>query len=62
MKKTEKTEKYRQEAEESYKSLQFTDDFLFCKILTENEDITKELLELILGRKICQNGQDTTRE
>ena len=41
-----------QEVAESYASLQFTDDFLFCKILTENEDITKELLELILGKKI----------
>lgn len=46
------TEQYRQEAEERYASLQFSDDFLFCKILTENEDITKELLELILDIKI----------
>ena len=52
MKKKEMTEKYRQEAEESYASLQFTDDFLFCKILTENGDITKELLELILGKRL----------
>ena len=47
------TEQYRQEAEERYASLQFSDDFLFCKILTENEDITKELLEMILDIKIC---------
>ena len=46
------TEQYRQEAEERYASLQFSDDFLFCKILTENEDITRELLELILDTKI----------
>ena len=46
------TEQYRQEAEERYASLLFSDDFLFCKILTENEDITKELLELILDIKI----------
>ena len=46
------TEQYRQEAEKRYASLQFSDDFLFCKILTENEDITKELLELILNIKI----------
>lgn len=45
-------EQYRQEAEERYQSLRFSDDFLFCKILTENEDITRELLELILGIKI----------
>ena len=52
MKENEITKKYRQEAEERYKYLQFSDDFLFCKILTENEDITKELLELILGKRL----------
>ena len=46
------TEQCPLEIVESYASLQFTDDFLFCKILTENEDITIELLELILGKKI----------
>lgn len=35
-----------------YDELLFTDDFLFCKILEENEDLCKELLELILGKKI----------
>ena len=44
--------RYLKEAEESYNSLKFSDDFLFCKILTENEELTKELLELILGIKI----------
>ena len=39
-------------AEECYNNLQFRDDFLFCKILTERTDIAKELLELILNRKI----------
>ena len=56
------TEQYRQEAEERYASLQFSDDFLFCKILTENEDITRELLELILDTKIGSvrvNKQET---
>lgn len=56
------TEQYRKEAEERYESLRFSDDFLFCKILTENEDITKELLELILGIKIGSvriNKQET---
>lgn len=43
---------YREDAAKKYSSLQFRDDFLFCKILTENENITKELLELILGIKI----------
>ena len=35
-----------------YDELQFTDDFLFCKVLENNEDLCKELLELILGKKI----------
>lgn len=35
-----------------YKDLCFSDDFMFCKILQENEDLCKELTELILGRKI----------
>jgi predicted transposase/invertase (TIGR01784 family) len=35
-----------------YEDLRFTDDFMFCKILQENEDLCKELTELILGRRI----------
>lgn len=35
-----------------YKDLKFTDDFMFCKILSTNLDLTRELLELILGVKI----------
>ena len=35
-----------------YEDLTFTDDFMFCKILSNNEDICKDLLELILGIKI----------
>jgi len=36
----------------SYDELNFTDDFIFCAILTENEDICKELVEMITGRRI----------
>lgn len=35
-----------------YDELLFTDDFLFCKVLENNEDLCTELLELILGKKI----------
>ncbi len=35
-----------------YDELQFTDDFLFCKVLENNEDLCRELLELILAKKI----------
>ncbi len=35
-----------------YEELRFNDDFMFCKILQENEDLCKELTELVIGRKI----------
>ncbi len=35
-----------------YDELLFTDDFLFCKVLENNEELCRELLELILGKKI----------
>ena len=35
-----------------YEELSFTDDFMFCKILTNNPELCHELLELILGRKV----------
>jgi len=37
-----------------YEELLFTDDFMFCKVLENNEALCKELLELILGKKICR--------
>ncbi len=36
----------------NYEELTFSDDFMFCKILQDNEDLCKELTELVLGRKI----------
>ena len=35
-----------------YEELTFTDDFMFCKILERDPDLCKELLELILDRKL----------
>ena len=35
-----------------YEELRFNDDFMFCKILQKNEDLCKELTELVIGRKI----------
>lgn len=35
-----------------YEDLNFTDDFLFCKILTNHPELCRELAELIIGRKI----------
>ena len=36
----------------SYETLEFIDDFLFCKILTSDLDLAKELLEIILNTEI----------
>ena len=36
----------------TYDELTFTDDFLFCKILTSNLELCRQLLELIIGIKI----------
>ena len=38
--------------EKGYEELQFTDDFMFCKVLENNEGLCRELLELILGKKV----------
>ena len=35
-----------------YEELNFTDDFMFCKVMTNNQDLCHELLELIIGHKI----------
>lgn len=38
----------------NYEQLTFTDDFMFCKVLTTNPELCHELLELIIGRKVGQ--------
>jgi len=47
----------------TYETLDFTNDFMFCKILTNRPDLCKELLEIILDVKIrkieCLNQQQT---
>lgn len=35
-----------------YESLEFTDDFIFWKVLTTDLDLCRELLELVLGVEI----------
>lgn len=35
-----------------FRDLTFADDFMFCKVMTTNENICKEVLEVILGTKI----------
>ncbi|MDE7434460.1 MAG: Rpn family recombination-promoting nuclease/putative transposase [Lachnospiraceae bacterium] len=38
--------------QKSYEELAFRDDFMFCKILGQDKQLCKEILELILERKI----------
>ena len=35
-----------------YEELTFSDDFMFCKILEQDPELCRELLELILDRKV----------
>lgn len=37
-----------------YENLKFTDDFAFCYILKENEEICRRITELITGRKVSR--------
>jgi predicted transposase/invertase (TIGR01784 family) len=40
-----------------YEELDFTDDFMFCRVLSENPSICKHLAELVTGRKIERIGE-----
>ena len=35
-----------------YEELTFTDDYMFCKVMQENEDLCKRLVEVIIEKKI----------
>lgn len=36
-----------------FQELTFTDNFMFCKVLTLNPHLCEEMLQLILGKRIC---------
>ena len=40
----------------SYDELEFTDDFMFCKVLTENPELARRLAEIVTRKKICRIG------
>ena len=44
-----------------YDDLTFTDDFMFCKVMTTNPELCHELLEIILGKKVFQS-RDVCRQ
>ena len=46
----------------TYKELSFTDDFLFCNIMQTNTDICKELVELLLDRKVGKVAYSETQK
>ncbi len=46
----------------SYKELTFTDDFMFCNILQSSPDICKDLVELILNRKVASINMPETQK
>ena len=35
-----------------YQDLRFTDDFMFCKVMSANPNLCRKILTLILGRKV----------
>ena len=35
-----------------YEELTIADDFMFCKLLQNNPDISQEIVELVIGKKI----------
>lgn len=52
MNKIEKTDKTKERRIKQYEELTFTDNFMFCKIMENNPDVCKKVLEIILGKKI----------
>lgn len=36
----------------NYKELRFTDNFMFCKVVSSNPELCRHMLELILGKSI----------
>lgn len=38
--------------QKNYEELDFTDDFMFCKVLTNNPELCHELLELVIGKNV----------
>jgi len=43
-----------------YEELTFTDDFMFCKVMQNNPELCKHLIELIIGKLIQELIQEET--
>ena len=48
----EKADKTKERRIKQYEELTFTDNFMFCKIMENNPDVCKKVLEIILGKRI----------
>ena len=49
-----------EEMEKNFDELTFSDDFMFCKVLSNNPDLCKEMVEMITGRKVSGLPHCTT--
>ena len=47
---------------EKWESLTFANNFIFCKVLEDNPDITKEILELLLDIQIDHIEQPASQK
>ena len=52
MNKQEKDNKTKERRIKQYEELTFTDNFMFCKIMENNPDVCKKVLEIVLGKRI----------
>ena len=52
MNKQEKDNKTKERRIKQYEELTFTDNFMFCKIMENNPNVCKKVLEIILGKRI----------
>ncbi len=55
-------EKKRMSLAEKWENLTFANNFIFCKVLEENPDITKEILELLLDIQIDHIEQPASQK
>lgn len=49
-------------ANTTYRELKFSDDFMFCKVLQNEPELCKELVELIIDRKIGRIITDESQQ
>lgn len=48
--------------QQTYQELRFSNDFIFCKVMQSDPELCKELIELIIGRKVDRIITDNSRQ